>query len=336
MPRDGPRPLLIDRMAPGCDSYMASSAFPVLGITRRWKFHGNVRSVQLQGGGIVKSRDKFTEHFDPDALTALLAEATARGVTRPSSYGDLYHQRNATVKHPGYSVKMFPATPGAWIEVLTPRSRPVVRDRLRLYDLRSAYLWALMQGLPDPATFHRVKRFAGPGVYWVESPNAPGLPYPWHHGGLYPASDDEIETLALHAGVTDAGVAFTPGTLDTRGLVADIRGWTCWKAVARSYWGRWGTAAQTVAETMDPATGAMRTTRALRDPFRAPLWAVLITSRVRMRLYRAAMMVPTLRVHTDSVLTPGELDTGEGVGDWVLRDEFPRGGLVTVNGVMAA
>jgi len=331
--RDDPpapvRPLLVDQVEPGCDSYVVPGQLPNTNLRRRWLFYGRVRSVEHRAGGVVKERHKFTDHLEESAFRGFLAECEARGVRRPSSYGDCFHQRHRIPWHPPYSRKMFPAVPGAWQATLGTKVR--FTEPLYQYDMKSAYLWSLAQGLPDPATFRRVKRFDGPGVYWAESPAQLGLPYPWCWPGFFPASDHEITTLHLENQVT-VGTAFAPATFDVRPLVSDIQAWQQWKAIARSYWGRWASHGSVECQTLDH-DGAIKTARHLPDPCRAPVWAILITSRVRMKLWALCWEQPIHRVFVDSVVTTARLPTGDQVGDWVEKDFFPAGGIVTIHGV---
>ena len=55
------------------------------------------------------------------------------------------------------------------------------------------------------------------------------------------------------------------------------------------------------------------------------IWAGLTTSRVRARLLKVLASEAAYAVETDSVILKGKLPTGEGLGDWKLRSEFPKG-----------
>jgi hypothetical protein len=283
----------------------------------------------------VKSRDTFRHDaqtpFDDAELAALLEECSARNVTRPSSFGDLFHQRNFAPRMRAGHRKLFPTIPGGWAGT---RFDPIYRGHLYQYDIRSAYLWALSLGLPDPATFRRVRRVDGPGLYWAPSPAYPYLPYPWNKPGMYPATIEEIEALPISWREIKYGVAFTPDTFDTSPWVADIMGWREWKKVGRSYWGRWAATGSVLAQTTN-YEGEVNTERELPDPSRNPIWAAIITSRLRLRLW---WLVDSgerkvFRVVTDSIVTDTPLDTGENVGDWKLAKEFPKGGIIHVSGV---
>ena len=55
------------------------------------------------------------------------------------------------------------------------------------------------------------------------------------------------------------------------------------------------------------------------------IWAGLTTSMVRARLLKVLASEAVYAVETDSVILKGKLPTGEGLGDWKLREEFPKG-----------
>lgn len=225
---------------------------------------------------------------------------------------------------------MFPRVPGSWV---TAYDGSTVRDRLRKYDIRSAYLSALSENFPDPATFLPVRRVTGPGLYLLPSPCRKMLPYPWNAPGVFPVTEEELLTLPLNHHDIRSGIAYEPGGVDTAPMVADIRAWSCWKMVARMYWGRWASApgaltAQTLGED-----GEIRTETVLGNPAFNPIWASLITSRLRLRMWRTALSIPCYRIATDSIVTTAELDEGERVGDWQLEDTYPRGGVVSIRGV---
>ena len=55
------------------------------------------------------------------------------------------------------------------------------------------------------------------------------------------------------------------------------------------------------------------------------IWAGLTTSLIRAKLLKVIASEAVYAVETDSVILKGKLPTGEGLGDWKLREEFPKG-----------
>lgn len=333
MPKAKDRPLVIGAPVEGCDGYAPSELLPDVGIRRRWTYNGVVRSVEWREGGVVKMLESFPKHASVDAMQSLLDECAVRGVVRPSSYGDLFHQRIYQPPSRASFRKMFAGgrIPGGWNAI---RERMRHRGELFKYDVRSAYLWALAQGLPHPDTFRIVRRVDGPGVYWAPSPNYHFLPHPWNKPGWYPATEEELLALPISISEIKWGVAFTPGTLDTGPWVDDIRQWSCAKVVGQAYWGRWVAGLSAVAETLGN-DGELRSARELHDGRKNPIWGALITSRLRLRLWRLwdSGERRIFRVFTDSILTDTEIDTGDEIGDWRLVDHYPDGAIITLQEV---
>lgn len=321
----------------GCDGYCFARSLPGgAAIRRRWTWHGATRSVEWRAGGVVKLRERFGDHATVAEMESLLAEADARGVVRPSSYGDLFHQRNFTPAIRADHRKMFPAVPGGWNAVTT--ANPTYRGKLYRYDIRSAYLWALSLGFPHPATFETVRRVSGPGVYWCPSPCNSLLPHPWNKTGIYPATEDELLALPLPVREITRGVRFTPGTFDTGAYVADIQAWSCWKQVARAFWGRWIAAGRLRQEWLD-GDGDLKTANDLADNRRIPVWGAIITSRLRMRLWEMVDRGDrrVLRVVTDSIVTDTPVDESPEIGGWKLEEEYSaRNWRVELAGLRAA
>ena len=292
-----------------------------------------VRSVEWADGGVVKSRESFAEHLEDEQLKLLLTECAGRGVVRPSSYGDMFHQRNFQPPTRAAHRKMFPGgtVPGGWNAVgLHTR----IREPVWKYDVRSAYLWSLAQGLPHPRTFRTVRRVNGPGVYWCPSPCHPLLPHPWNKPGYYPATEDELLALPLDVSAIEYGVSFEPGTFDVSPWCQDIQAWSCYKAVGRSFWGRWISSGNAVAETIKP-NGELATARELPDNRRNPIWGAIITSRLRLRLWRLwdSGDRRSFRVFTDSIVTDQELPTGDSIGDWKEEAYYPHGAIIQLQGI---
>lgn len=320
-----------EQLAPNVSGYCSAADLPVRGVARQWKYRGVRRSIMWRGGGVVKIADAFEDHRAPDDFAALLAEAERRGVNMPSSYADLFHRKwHAPPIRRAHAKAFQGEVKGGWIRVMTPNAR--VNDPFWHYDIRSAYLAATAQGLPDPRTFRLVTRWAGPGVYWVDSPELPHYPYPWYRAGVFPASWEEIEFLCLRSRIVGKGVAFDVDTFDAAGVVRDIRAWSCYKAIGRAFWGRWAASRGPTMETLD-LQGKVRTARDLPPLWACPTWAVIITSRVRLRLSEVYDKGGVLMVLTDAVVTTRPLATGPNIGDWREVAHFPQGGSISLAGI---
>ena len=322
------------------DCYVMPEQIPEVGVRRRWLYRGQVRSAEWCNGGIIKGRDRFDAHPDDDSFRALLEECERRGVTRPSSYGDIFHQSIVLPVARRHVAKLFPTVPGAWQVIRDPerlhakgRAFDVPRP-LWQYDMRSAYLWALRGDLPDPRTFRAVRRVTGPGLYWCPSPNDARLPFPWNSEGIYPATEEEIAGLPLPWREVTRGIRYDPETYRTDQMAEVIRSFSCHKEIGRAYWGRWGARSGLVAQSLKHDTVTREWS--MTDPRKHPVWAAIITSRVRMHLWRAVDS-PERRVYrcyVDSVVTDEPMDESPEVGGWVLKATFPRGARINVAGAV--
>lgn len=335
-----------ETIPPGESGYCATPDFPQRGLARRWRYRAAIRSGQWPGrsGGIVKISDAFEDHPPGGPLEGLLDEARSNGIEKPSGYADLFHKRwHAPPIRRAYQKMFRGAVRGGWVELLASpasvRNRAVwVDGPVWHYDLRSAYLSAVADGLPDPRTFRVVERYSGPGVYWCQSPAVPHWPYPWNRPGVFAASWEEIEGMHGTSAVIGKGVAFQPGTYaDGYRIVAEVQRWSCWKQVARSFWGRWAAAGGPTCETLTP-DGDIRTSRELPPLFSCPTWAAIITSRVRNRMRQVydtpAKTGRLLLVLTDAVVVTFPLETGDNIGDWREVAHFPRGAHVSLTGAV--
>ena len=181
---------LYRNVAVGYDSYLADPEIMDLlpGASRSWRFNGKVRSMQLHGG-YMKSLSGFGDHANDewDFLT-LMQDLYERGIKRPSSYSSVFH---SLVKSPfikwsfnGPFVDWFA---GGWEEAKFTGEQ---YGKHFQYDINSAYLWSLTEGLPDTRTYRaedyphpvysEMNGFAEPGLYLIElEAPVPDAPYPF-------------------------------------------------------------------------------------------------------------------------------------------------------------
>jgi hypothetical protein len=213
--------------------------------------------------------------------------------------------------------------------------------------MRSAYLWALSLGLPDPRTYSRAPDYHYKGgwpvagtqedrqaVYCVRLrvPYVPRgewpAPYPYDRRGRWVlATAGEVETYGLDVEDVLWGLTWSRW-METRPWVEEIQAWasvSAHKSIARAYWGRWaanGSVQQTTAN-------GCRSELPLRGG--SAVWAHLILGRVRRRLWEAMCSAKGVLAHVDSVLAPGDwtpTDIGDGLGEWRLEEEYGDGVIV--------
>lgn len=325
---------LYDIVEHGRDSYVFRTVLPSLIpiASRYWRINGRTCSVQL-GRGMVKAYNGFVEHNEnAETFTSFLYDCSHAGITRPSSYSDMFSQtwRSPWIK-PSASALLADYFCGGWQEA---KAYGMLKGKWNKYDLNSAYFWSLLQGLPDPLTYRYsekpdysdVRGYMRQGVYVVSLSNfSRRWPYPFNQPHLrYLASTEEIERYGLpikefHYGVTWDGV------IDTTAMAAHIRGLPATKQVARSFWGSWASLARIRCYSRSRAGGwdlpAVRTNL---------VWAHTIISRVKMRVWEYACNAA--HIYVDSIITPDTITTGDGPGEWRLQHTYPNGLFVQGTG----
>lgn len=326
---------LYNRVEKGRDSYVHRALLPDLlpHSVRFWKVAGRIVSVQLRGGGVVKPVDDFHEHYPTEAdFLTFMEDCYTRGIVRPSSYSDLFAQRFTSPRvqwtYNSFFSEWFA---GGWEDA---RQTGILPGHWKKYDLNSAYLWSLTQGLPDVDTFRFTRHLersdeAGtkPGLYLI-SLDKPylELPYPFNVARKYViASSDEIDAYELQPTVVHSGVTYKmlPSVQHMVDLIYDS---PCPKLVARSYWGRWISRADVHCHAT--STGKHWP---IRNPFLNTVWAHSIVSRVKTRIF--TQVKNFAHVFVDSVITLADLPTGVGLGDWRLEARYMDGVQVRGPGI---
>jgi len=218
---------------------------------------------------------------------------------------------------------------GAWQEAL---ELGVIPGPLWKYDLNSAYAWAILRGLPDPSTY-RVTRdvsrdgvFVANGTVGVERP-----PFPFKGGPFRAAmlTSEEISGLKISVSRCLWGVTWR-NVLDTSPQVERVRELfpRSWKKILRTFWGSW--AARKGPETCLFDDGRILKSWTLPNVNANFIWAALVVSRVRMRLWREIQGRGPVHVFVDAAILRKELPTGDGIGDFKLVEKYPEG--LTVHG----
>lgn len=313
------RPLVIDSLAPGCDSYVPMMPRPPLGVARSWHYNGLVRSFAWRKGGTVKGRSSFTGHLTRDSFAGVLDDAARAGIVMPSSYGAFFHARynsprlsGAVRRATGWEV------PGGWEALLVREGKyPGAWHR---YDIRSAYLWAMREGLPETKTYaYTEKRHSKlAACYLMQCEPCADAPYPYCEGGKLPACDWEIDAYGLK-GKIFYGVTWTANT-DVDAMDRAITQWPQWKHISRAFWGRW-IGAPLECRTYDKLGNVARAWQ-LPSVLSNPIWAHLIIGRVRYRVWQVVMSGPCARVYIDSVTTQTTLKLGDSIGDWRIEETY--------------
>lgn len=317
MPKRERRPLTIGEYEPGSDAYVAAPGAHVPHASRWWSYGDVIRTVQRKDcGSYIKSLSGWRGAEASEILDHVAEIRETVGVELPSGYADAFRSACKVPREsPGFSLAFMSAFRGGWQEALKPGSHPGI---WRLYDLRQAYFWALLQGLPDPRFYHRTRCLGyRDTLYRVRlAQPEPTAPYPFNRETEVLATGEEIATYGLDVDEVMDGIAFRR-SFNTTKMIDAITQWSFWKRVARAYWGAW--ASSSYIECHTPSK-----TWAL-PPLGAHLvWSHLIVSRVKMRVHEVSYR-RAAHVFVDSVLIPGELPTGDDPGDWHLVKEYRSG-----------
>lgn len=295
--------------------------------SRQWRFNSALRTIQLGHKTYVKTLSGFPDHAS-DAFTffELMEHCYERGLKRPSSYAGLFHalHRSPSVEW-SYNGPFVDWFAGGWEQA---RMKGDQYGRHFVYDINSAYLWSLTLGLPDPHSYHAedypkpergdVIGFIHPGCYLVtlDEP-ARFAPYPFNQRQrFYVATTDEIETYDLPVTSYRFGVTWSPVLLSTSRMQDMITSLPCAKQTSRSFWGRW--ASHTKIECI-----TKNKTWFLRNPALHVIWAHLILSRVKLKIWREVTYPK--HVYVDSVIVDEPMKTGDSIGDWRLIADYENG-----------
>jgi hypothetical protein len=304
----------------GFDTYVPDAGSYAREAVRYWTFGGVVRTVHrkvdgMKGGQYLKPLSAWREVNEEKIRTAIEEMREGAGISMPTGYADAFrarfHAPNVSWSH---QVHFTPYFRGAWQEALVTG---VHFGAWKLYDLRQAYLWAAMQGLPDPRSYHQTRStaYARDAVYLARIHPQPGLPYPYATESTVLVSGEDIKRYDLPVEEILCGVSWRR-SFNVQKIADAIDHWTFRKEVARAYWGAWAPSAR--VECVTPAR------RWELPPMGSNIiWAHLIVARVRARLAEVAR--GACHVFVDSVLTQDTLTTGDAVGDWRLVKEYADG-----------
>lgn len=294
-------------------SYVAPKALvsiPRLAATSQaWGFRGQRRSVRV-GSDVHKRR-----FMRPNAEAVFLEECRAAGITEtPSSYGQVYH---SLFKHPrpcgSLQAALNESLPGGW--QVAAKKGPQT-GTWYVYDLKSAYAWAAMQGLPQVRSARPSYAIEPHGLY-VATFRKAGIPLIPSHlkpGKFSILSTEEIERYDLQGVSVRSGAVFRRFESIDANLERIRRSFTDWKAIFRSFWGCWASNAP-VECSMLAYGQPIKEWTVNRRTFN-PVWAAYVLSRVKMRL--ADYAGEFCHAFVDSVILPRRIPTGTDIGDWKL------------------
>ena len=279
-----------------------------------WKFHRSITSYRPDQSIRYKSLASLKPESEED-FWHIMNSCRNANITPPSSFADIFFKVCPTprpllsetflLKRESY---------GGWQENVV---KGVCRGRIYHYDIRSAYRWAACQGLPDPRSVYPVRRpddswfvFYGtvknPPLYATEKPQL------W--------TREEVEQCRLEIDQFRIGYGYER-FLDLTPAFQQIecRFPYCFKRISRAFWGRWNT--RQSVEQVSWVDGKPKITRRANFIFN-PVWARVITSRVKLRIQKIMVDAQTVHIFVDSILCYEQVPTGEAVGDWVLKGEY--------------
>lgn len=333
-----------------------------------WKIAKAADSAQVWtlGGSrvtTVRIGDRtFRKLFEPpDVLGALLRDLLAAGLSVDvSSWAGVWRQwrvwptplpKKSEILNPLPGASPVIVTPYAWIE---QRRVGDASGCWREWDIKSAYAWSTMMGLPDQRTVTEVSgdTISDDAIYLVEGvksewrepeqwtlptwlrPRAPRVDHERAH--LFDAPTRKTHRLTWVPGETLNRLCLSPTKvvrayewrrrLDMRAVFDSIRSAlpTYYKSVFRAHWGDWGAGSSVTRETWRDGKRVSR--NEMPQGMCAPLWSWLVQARVCDRLARVAEHAQ--RLFIDSAVLPEELTpspVGGEVGDWALKHEWPDG-----------
>lgn len=293
------------------------------GKARVWLYNGRPTTVGI-GKEFFRRRGAFKDltHDELGTLVENYRTRTGKPATAPSSYSTVFyadHKNDKGAPH-GVNSALRAKVPGPWCEAQAGICRPA-----HLWDIRSAYFWAALRGLPNPKTY-RPMTF---GDDWkialckfVLHDVAGPFPPPLEAGvqvGILTREEREAyqaDVYEIYQGFTWDGVE-RDYFADLFGGLADAYGPKIEKQIRRAYWGRW--MASTPLECrMVNADGSTAKSWFLKNREEDQIRAHIIQSRIRIRLYQALKKSRTYRVYVDSILTDtaNVFDEGTEPGDW--------------------
>ena len=293
---------------------------------RWWTYGGMLRSIQVEtrkdgGGELIKTFSGWGGDRSAASLVTMVEHAQevreALGTRCVTGYGGAVRAslgQSLPVESRTHTAPYLGNVAGGWQEALKPG---VHAGEWKLYDMQSAYYAALLEGLPDPASYRCTKMVGADGLYRVRLAQAvPDAPYPYNTTTEVLATGEEIAAYSLPVREVIAGVRWTR-PYNTERIIQACDRWSFAKQARRAFWGSWISSEGVMCHS---ASGKSWSPLAPRPH---PVWAHLILGRVRRRLWESATRA--VHVYTDSVLTRDTLTCGSSPGSWRLVTTYKNG-----------
>ncbi len=306
----------------GMDSYVYAT--DLTRVARRpeslvlYRYGEFIRTARLEGNVYWKNKEGFGRLAVDDAtFTEFLKECAETARCRmPSSFGSPFHKLFRSPALPrSVNAPFSNFFRGGWQEA---KFTGKLRGNFYHYDINSAYLWSSTLGLPrtDTLELQFDVRTDLDGCYVIDQGEPRSdLPYPFSTESVVIASLDEIEIYNLNIRRVIAGFTWRD-VLAPDAITSVVNRFSFSKQMARAYWGRWASVAQIEC---DNKTRKWK----LRNPIQNYIWAHLIVSRVKMRVWEEAW--DATHVFVDSIIIPRKIETGTSLGGWKLVKEYLDG-----------
>lgn len=283
-----------------------------------YRFGEYIRTVRLPDNTWWKSADAFGKTAcDEKTFRAFLAECLfTANCYMPGSFGTPFHKLFHSPRLPRTINALYESFfRGGW------QSAPYIGKhpgRFYQYDMNSAYLWSSTLGLPlcNTLEFQTDVRTDLDGCYIIDMGEPrDDLPYPFSQERVVMASLDEIEMYNLNIRAVRGGYTWRD-CLAPDAVTSVVGRFSFAKQLARAYWGRWASLANIECESK---TRKWR----LRNPVTNYLWAHMIVSRVKMRIFETTQEAH--HIFVDSIIVPHKVDTSATLGGWKLVKEYLDG-----------
>lgn len=288
---------------------------------RRIYYGGILRTITDKTGRTAfRSKDNYP-NMTNDELLGVEEDCRKMGIEPPGSLGGIWR------KILPYSVRINDELNKRLLETMGGGwqyyQKGFTPDETTQYDIIKAYFHSASSNLfPDTRHIVRTNVINPHGLYLVTG--KPRQPHPYEQIGEY-VEDwmrvSEIETHNLHdVEIKDGYIPLR--TIDIRPYTDRLIPLSCWKRLARLFWGCWCVSLPTEQEIV------IRGTVIKRWPTIAPTngwWARNVATRVYERVSQAASGVGwnhVYRLFADSILTDKEIQTGENVGDWRIERKY--------------
>lgn len=288
------------------------------GAGQAWRFLGEWRTVRVRRECLWKLARpwKSERHWAP-----AMAEARRLGLRPPSSAASAvlaWLRRSGVAQRAPATLRYWDRAevPGGWEAV---RHRGLVIGPIYWYDLRSAYAWAASRPLPQVRAIRRDDDWSASRGLWILRSPWSGDPRPYREMAWRVITWEERDWWSMRRpDVPVIGLTWpdqSECSLADRFAALAAEAPAMWDLGRRGFWGGW-------ASRWGPEQVSLRSgeSRKLVNPYANPVWAALVTARVRLRC--AEHWDACVQVYVDAIWCRRELPTGEAPGDWRLLGVF--------------